>query len=449
LNFHTWLLVETLLAVVGLMVLIAGLKLNSFIALALVSLLVGLGAGLPIARVAASFERGVGEMLGLIAMVIALGAVLGKMLEVSGGAQRLGSILVGLCGQRGLPIAMVLVALLVGFPVFFAVGLVLLMPIVTALSQKSGKRLSRLGLPLVAGLSVSHGLIPPHPGPMAAVATLHADVGKTILYALCIGLPIALVVGVLFSLFDLGEDPPPSGEKSAESPVINRSPERIPATSPNFWLVLFTLLLPVMLMLVRTVAELALPETDRLRSWAMFFGDPTVALLVTVLFSFWSLGFLSGIGRERILALSNECLTPVAGILLVVAAGGGLKQVLLDGGIGEAIRESAEGLKLSPLLLGWLVAAAIRVATGSATVAVSTAAALVLPLAGDCSRELLVVSLGAGSLVVSHVNDGGFWLVKEYLRLTVPQTMLTWTIMETLISLLGLGGVLLLASWVS
>jgi GntP family gluconate:H+ symporter len=207
--------------------------------------------------------------------------------------------------------------------------------------------------------------------------------------------------------------------------------------------------LPVLLMLLRTGAELALPETHPLRSWALLIGDPTVALLVTVLFSFWSLGFLNGLGRDEIAALCNECLTPVAAILLVVAGGGGLKQVLLDGGIGEAIRESVAGYQLSPLLLGWLVAAAIRVATGSATVAVTTAAALVLPLAGDCSRELLVVSLGAGSLIVSHVNDGGFWLVKEYLRMTVPQTLISWTVMETLISVLGLGGVLLLAHWIS
>ncbi len=448
-TFQTWLLVETALAVFGLMVLIAWLKLNSFVALALVSMLVGIGARMPVASVAVSFERGVGEMLGLIAMVIALGAILGKMLEVSGGAQRLGAVLVGVCGECGLPVAMVLVALLVGFPVFFAVGIVLLMPIVTALSQRGGKRLSRLGLPLVAGLSVSHGLVPPHPGPMAALATLHADVGKTILIALVIGVPIALVVGVLFSFFDLGEDPPLIPAEPATLPKTQDISQPSPRAGASLGLVLFTLLLPVLLMLLRTAAELSLPATHPLRAWALLIGDPTVALLLTVLFSFWSLGFLNGLGRDKIAALCNECLTPVAAILLVVAAGGGLKQVLLDGGIGEAIRESVAGYRLSPLLLGWLVAAAIRVATGSATVAVTTAAALVLPLVGDCSRELLVVSLGAGSLIVSHVNDGGFWLVKEYLRMTVPQTLISWTVMETLISVLGLGGVLLLAHWIS
>ena len=390
-------------------------------------------------------------------MVIALGALLGKMLEVSDGARQLADWLIGLCGRRGLAATIVIVGLLVGLPVFFPVGVVLLMPIVVALARETERPLTRLGLPLVAGLSVSHGLVPPHPGPMNAIALLHADVGKTILYALAIGLPTALISGLLFSLIglksdspvdDLAIDPQPPMDKA----IAGKANPQVMSTplvrEPHFAVVLLAVLLPILLMLARTAAELTLPKENAWRHWATFAGDPAVALAVAVLFSFFALGLRIGISRSQILSGWNECLAPVATILLVVAAGGGFNQVLISSGVGEAIRQSDIGRTVSPLLLGWLAAAAVRVATGSATVAIATAAGLVAPLAGHASRELLVLAMGAGSLTLSHVNDGGFWIVKEYLRMSVPQTLLTWTLLETLISLLALGGVLLLAPWV-
>jgi GntP family gluconate:H+ symporter len=478
----TWLLLDALLAVVGLVVLITWLKLNSFIALAVASLAAGVGSGMDVSKVAGAFEKGVGEMLGKVAMVIGLGAVLGQMLADSGGAQKLAATMLDACGSRTsvnsaaprLAVAVILCGFLIGLPVFFAVGLVLLVPVLIPLAQRAGIRLSRLGLPLVAALSVSHGLVPPHPGPMAAIGSLHADAGKTILYAILIGLPTALIAGLLFARTNAGTvdagtvaggtPPSPTGEppiaesaatesRRAELHCAERADQNCPAVvrSPALGWVLFTILLPIGLMLLRTVAELTIVADPRLRPIlhaAQLLGDPAVAMLIAVLVSFVTLGISIGLPRRRIAASTAASLAPVAEILLVVAAGGGFSQVLIAAGVGDAVLHRAAALAIPPLLLAWLATAAIRVATGSATVAITAAAGLLAPLVASSKvgPELMVLAMGAGSLVCSHVNDGGFWLVQKYLRLTTPETLRTWTVMETVISIVAFGLTLLLAA---
>jgi GntP family gluconate:H+ symporter len=441
------LLLIALVAVVGLILLIARFKLNSFVALMLASLFVGVCSGMRLADVPRSFLEGMGKVLGEIAMVIGLGTILGKMLAESGGAEVIATRLVRALGEKRLPWAMMLIAFIVGIPVFFSVGLVLLAPIVFTLARETKTPLLRLGIPLVAGLSVMHGLVPPHPGPVAAMGIFNeiggkTDMGKTILYALLIGLPTAILAGPLFGRF-VGDRIEIELDGIAEQLTQAARPKNPPAFAST----VLTILLPVLLMLLATAGRLALPQDHWLRQCGDFVGNPSVAMLVAVLFSFYSFGFGRGFDRDQLSKFSNDCLAPVALMLLVVGAGGGFSKVLSECGVGKAIAELAKGANLSPLLLGWLVAALIRVATGSATVAITMAAGIVAPLAAGTpgvNLELLIIAMGAGSLILSHVNDGGFWFVKEYFNLTVPQTLKTWTVMETIISVAALALVLIL-----
>ncbi|HKI71563.1 MAG TPA: gluconate:H+ symporter, partial [Verrucomicrobiae bacterium] len=280
---------------------------------------------------------------------------------------------------------------------------------------------------------------PPHPGPVAAMGIFNeaagkADMGKTILYALLVGLPTAVVAGPLFGKYAGDRVPVGLGGPGEQMTAQTKTP-------PSFAITLFTILLPVLLMLTATTADLALSKENLLRQCADLVGHPSVAMLLALLFSFYSFGFARGFDREQVLKFSNDCLAPVASMLLVVGAGGGFSKVLEHSGVGRAIAGLTEGRQLSPLLLGWLVAALIRVATGSATVAITMAAGIVAPIVASApgvNLELLVISMGAGSLILSHVNDGGFWFVKEYFNMTVPQTLKTWTVMETIISVVAL-----------
>jgi len=438
------LLLVALVAVLGLILLIARFKLNAFVALMLASLFVGVCSGMKLSDVPKSFLEGVGKVLGDIAVVIGLGTILGKMLAESGGAEVVANRLVRALGKERLDWAMMFVAFIVGIPVFFAVGLVLLVPIVFTLARETRTPLLRLAIPLVAGLSVVHGLVPPHPGPVAAMGIFNelagkADMGKTILYSLLIGLPTAIVAGPLFGKFI---------SRKVEVELRGVAEQLAPATranAPSFVLTVVTILLPVLLILLATAADLALPKDQLLRRCADFIGHPAVAMLCAVLFSFYSFG--RGFSRDAIAQFANDCLAPVASMLLVVGAGGGFSRVLDQGSVGKAIAELAQGAHLSPLMLGWLVAALIRVATGSATVAITMAAGIMAPIAAGTPGvrlELLIIAMGAGSVVLSHLNDGGFWFVKEYFNLTVPQTLKTWTVMETIISVVALILVLLL-----
>lgn len=437
------LLLYALGAVVALVVLIAHFKLHPFITLVAVSIALGVAAGLPPAAAVKAFQDGVGSTLGFIAVVVGLGTMLGKMMAESGGATRIASTLIARFGEQRLHWAMMFVGFIVGIPVFFQVGFVLLIPLVFTIARQSGMSLLKIGLPLVAGLSVVHGLVPPHPAAMLALGAYNADVGRTVLCAIAVGLPTAMLAGPVFASWIA-----PRIALPAENPLAAQLQGASATALPGFGITVFTVLMPVILMLASSTADAALDAASRTRSALNFAGNPMVALLLALLFSFWSLGRAVPFTREQLLKFTNDCLAPTATIVLLIGAGGGFNKVLIESGVGGAVAAVALGSHLSPLLLAWSVAALIRVATGSATVAMTTAAGIVAPIAAatpGTMPELLVLATGAGSLVLSHVNDAGFWLIKEFFNMTVTQTLKTWTVTETIIGVAGLGFTLLLS----
>jgi gluconate:H+ symporter, GntP family len=423
---------------------IARLKLHPFVALVTVSLAMGAAAGMAPGAIVKAFQDGVGATLGSIAVVLGLGTMLGKVMAESGGAARVATTLIAWFGERRVHWALMVVAFVVGIPVFFQVGFVLLIPLVFTIARRTGTSLIKVGIPLVAGLSVVHGMVPPHPAALLAVTTFGADLGRTIFYALLVGFPTAALAGPIFAVWIAPR---------ITLPPINPMAAQLEGTGmeaglPGFGLSLFTILVPVLLMLAASAADLAMVASNPLRTTLDFLGNPIVALLVTVLFAFWALGIARGLTTARILAMANDCLAPTAAILLVIGAGGGFNRVLIESGVGRAIADVGIRAQVSPLLLAWTMAALVRVATGSATVAITTAAGIVAPIAAAIphnNAELLVLATGAGSLLLSHVNDAGFWLIKEYFNMTVLQTLKTWTVAETIIGVAGLGFTLLLS----
>jgi len=435
------LLLVALLGVAIVVVLITWARIPAFIALAAGSFFVGLGARMPLADIPRAFQQGVGDTLGFIAMVVGLGTVVGKLLAESGGAVVVSRALVAVLGERRLDWAMLVSGFLIGLPVFFSVGLVLLAPVLFTSVRQTGTPLVRLGIPLLAGLSVAHGLVPPHPGPLAAIAQLGADTGRTLFYSLVVGLPVAMLAGPLVGRFASRRIRVETGAM-AEQLIGDVAAPRPPSLGST----LLTILLPVLLMMLAALAQAILPD-GAARQWMAFAGNPLVAMLVAALLSLYTFGAACGFDRKRLLGFAESSIPAVAGVLLVVGAGGGFGRVLDAAGVDTAIATAMGGLRLSPLVLGWVFAALLRVSVGSATVACVTAASIMSPIVGampGADRDLLVVAIGAGSLIASHVNDGGFWLVKEYFGMTIPQTVATWTVLETILSVLGLAGVLLL-----
>ncbi|QJQ00450.1 permease DsdX [Herbaspirillum rubrisubalbicans Os34] len=440
------LLVYALVAVIALIVLIAKFKMNPFIVLIVVSLVLGLAVGMPMGGIVKAFETGVGGALGHIALVVGLGTMLGKMMAESGGAERIANTMIQAFGEKNVHWAMMTVAFIVGLPVFFEVGFVLLVPIAFNVAKRTGTNMVLVGIPMVAGLSVVHGLIPPHPAALLAVTAYSADIGRTILYALIVGIPTAIIAGPIFGKL-ISKVVIPNPDNPLVSQFVDESKKE--RQLPGFGVTLFTILLPVVLMLIGSWADLFFAPKTFANDFLRLIGNSVIALLIATLVSFWTFGRARGFGADQILKFTNECLAPIASITLVVGAGAGFGRILMDGGVSKAIVGIATDAHLSPLLLGWFVAALIRVATGSATVAMTTACGIVAPIVstvGGVRPELMVLATGAGSLILSHVNDGGFWLVKEYFNMTVPQTFKTWTVMETLVSVLALLFTLALAT---
>lgn len=441
-------LLYVFVAIVAMVLLITRFKLNPFVTLIAVSLAMGLALGMPVGSIVKSFETGVGNTLGHIALVVGLGTMLGKMMAESGGAERIARTLINLFGEKNVHWAMVCIALIVGLPVFFEVGFVLLIPIAFNVAKRTNTSLVLVGIPMVAGLSVVHGLIPPHPAALLAVTAFNADIGRTILYALIVGVPTALLAGPVFARAIAGRGG--IAPDLADNPLVAEFAERHGggaagrgAELPGFGVTLFTILLPVALMLIGSWADFVVPAGSLANDLLRLAGNPVMALLVAALVSFYALGTRLGFSRELVLKFSNDCLGPIAAVTLVVGAGAGFGRILMDSGVSQTVVDLATNARVSPLLLGWLVAALIRVATGSATVAMGTACGIVAPLvttegAAAVRPELMVLATGAGSLVLSHVNDGGFWLVKEYFNLSVWQTFKTWTVCETIISIAAL-----------
>jgi gluconate:H+ symporter, GntP family len=454
------LILLALAAVAVLVLLVTRWKVNAFIALFLASLIVGAGAvvmgvtpkggseALSMVGVVEGFGAGLGRTLGGIAAVIGLGTMLGKLLAESGGAEVLAKRFIAFFGPKRVIWCIMALAIAVGLPTWFAVGLVLLLPILLTLTAETKKPFLLLAIPLLSCLSVMHGLMPPHPGPVAAIAVFkpfNPNMGMVLLWGFVIGLPTAILAGPIFArrAARLVEAQPPalvSGIRPAN------------LTAPSFGLTLFSILLPILLMLLDTVAKLTMRESSGTAIALKFIGHPTVALLIAVLFASWSLGLRCGYPAARVWKFTEESIAAVGMTLLVVGAGGGFATVLKDAGVAEAMGKLAKQLGLPILLYGWLVSAFIRVATGSvsafirvatgsATVAITTAAGLLVSVIGDYPNtniELLIIAIGCGSLFLSHLNDGGFWIVKDCLGLTVAQTLRTWTVTETIVGLAGL-----------
>jgi GntP family gluconate:H+ symporter len=433
-----FLLVSALAAVVALIALIAVFRVNPFIVIFVTSLGLALAARMPAATIVKSFETGVGNTLGHVAVVVGLGTMLGKMLAESGGAERIAETLIAVFGEKRLPWAMMLAGIVIGLPVFFEVGFVLLMPLAYTVARNTGKSLVLVGLPMFAGLSVVHGLVPPHPAALIAVTAYGADIGRTIGYALLVGVPAAILAGPMYAKLIA-----PSIQLPEHNPIAEQFLERAPGRKlPSFAVSLSAILLPVALMMIGSWADAFTPRASAANATLRFLGNADIALLAAVIVSFFMLGTLRGFDRETILKFSNECLAPTANITLLVGAGGGFGRILQDSGVSNVFVALALRMNVPVLLLAWIVAALIRVATGSSTVAMTTAAGIVAPIALSLPSphpELLAVATGAGALIFSHVNDGGFWLVKEYCNMSVAQTLKTWTVCETIISVSGLG----------
>lgn len=435
-SHDAYLLVTAFVSVVALVVLIARLKLNPFIVLMAVSLALALITRMPPQDIVKSFEAGVGATLGHIAIIVALGTMLGKMMAESGGADRIAQTLIQLFGERRVPWAMAAVGFLVGLPVFFEVGFVLLVPIAFNVARRTGTSLILVGLPMVAGLSVVHGLVPPHPAAMLAVTAYHADIGRTVLCAILIGVPTVIVAGPLYARVIA-----PQVQLDLHNPIADQF---IDATAnrnlPSFGLTLATILLPIALMLVGSWADAFSVPQSSLNAGLHLLGSADVALLIGAVASFVTLGRMRGYSRETVLKFSEECLAPTATITLLIGAGGGFGRILQDSGTSTAIINLALHAHISILFSAWLVAALVRLATGSATVAMTMASGIVAPVAihTGVRPELLTIATGAGSLFLSHFNDGGFWLVKEYFGMSVTQTLKSWSVCETIISVVAL-----------
>ncbi|MDP9870012.1 MULTISPECIES: GntP family permease [Streptosporangium] len=435
------LLPAALVGIALIVLLITYFRVHPFLSLTLGSLAVGAIAGLSMADTITSFTTGFGSTAAGVGTLIALGAMFGKLLADSGGADEIVDTIVGRSSPRSLPWAMAAVGALIGLPMFFEIGLVLLMPVIFLVARRSGLSLIRVGIPALAGLSVMHGLVPPHPGPLVAIDALKADLGITLALGVLVAIPTVAVAGPLFSKYAARWVDVPAPD------LYTTKPEAEDARRPSFPATLATVLLPVVLMMGKALAAIFAPKDNAARMVLDFLGTPLVALLIAVIVAMFTLGGGAAMDKKSIAKSLEQSLPPIAGILLIVAAGGGFKQTLIDTGIGGLIAGWVESSGLSVLLLAWLVAVLIRLATGSATVATVTASGILAPLVADLGTgetSLLVLAIGAGSLFFSHVNDAGFWLVKEYFGLTVGQNIKTWSVMETVISVTGLVLVLLL-----
>ncbi len=465
-----------------LLVLIARVRLHPALALSVSAFALGIAAGMPLARVPLSFTAGVGGLMGHIAIVLALGAILGRLLASSGGATALGNVLVENCGTKGLPWALLGLGILVGMPVFFEVGLVLMMPIIAAAAKRSGRPAILVGLPMLAGLSIVHGTIPPHPAAMLAATQYHADLGRTIVWGVLVGIPAGIVAGPVLEwvlsrfwkkihaapanptagepgLFVAETTESLSGESepSDEALLAQRSATLFaaqePTPSPAGPLrAAFAILFPIALIFLGSWADSLAAPGSGLNAAFRFIGSPDVALLIAVLAALVSLGPCIQTsrhhGRELLRHLTSESFEPIANVLMILAAAGGLSGILRDSGAAQATITLALGAHMPPLLLAWLLAAVVRVAMGSATVAMAVASAVLAPMVPHLGvrPELLVLATGTGSLIFSQVNDPGFWMVQSFFNLEVKETFATWTVLETLLSIVGLAGTLLLAA---
>ncbi len=421
-----------------LVVLIAVVKFHPFLAFIMVSFLLGWWLGLPVESLTNSVKTGIGNILGDLVVIICLGAMLGKLVAETGAAQQIADTLSKTFGTKRLQWAMMLTGLIVGIPLFYNVGFVLLIPLLFAVIHQTGKPAVYMALPMLAALSVTHGFLPPHPSPVAIASQMHANPGKLLLYGLAVAIPSILLAGPVFA----------ASVKNIQSvPLQVFKPKTVEAgEKPGAANSFFTALLPAILLIGFSVIMNTMKPAGTVKSQLAFWGDPMVVMLISLLLATWSLGIKSGYSVKAIMGFYADAIAEIAVILLVIAGAGAFKQVMVDSGVSATIGNQLLLVPVNPLVLGWLMAVVIRLCVGSATVAGLTAAGIMAPvlLQSNVSPELMVLSIGAGSLFFSHVNDSGFWMFKEYFNLSVKDTLKTWSVMETIVSVAGLAGVLLL-----
>jgi Gnt-I system high-affinity gluconate transporter len=431
-------LLIVLLGILLLVVLITWGKVNAFLAFLVVSILTGLLLGIPFSDITKAVYKGIGDTLGQLAIIIVLGAMLGKLVAESGAAQRIATVMMNLFGEKYIQWALMATGFIIGIPLFYNVGFVLMIPLIFSVVYKYKLPAVYIGLPMLASLSVTHGFLPPHPAPSALVAQLHADMGKTLLYGLVLAIPAVIIAGPLYSQ---------TLKKMVSRPLEglvakNKPDEELPGAANSF----LTSLLPVILLAITTLLPVLAPGVQKWKPVLQFLGDPTIILMIALGVATYTLGIRMGRNIKSIMGIYEEAARDISLILLIVAGAGALKEVFTESGVSRQIAEVLQGWPIHPLVLGWLISAIIRVCLGSATVAGLTTAGIILPLMlrSHADPNLMVLAVGAGSLFFSHVNDGGFWLFKEYFNLSVKDTLRSWSVMETLVSLIGLGGVLLL-----
>lgn len=425
------------LGILCLILLVVWVKLDTFISFLIVSIGLGLATGMDIHQISGAMQKGIGNILGSLVIILGFGAMLGKLVADSGAAQRIMKSLTDLSGTKHITWAMALAGLMVGIPMFYTAGFVVVMPLIYAVGASTGLPLVYVGIPMLSALSVAHGFLPPHPSPTAISQQLHADIGKTLVYGLIAGIPAIAIAGPVFSrtLKKI---------RSVPDPALLTVKVMDVKDLPSLGLSLLTALMPLVLLTATTIFGKSEGALGRIIG---FIGDPNIAMLISVLFAVYALGLRRRQPMGKLMKSLEDALKGVAPVMLVIAGAGVFMQVMSEAGVNEYIGRFLKGAPISPLVLGWGIAGLIRIATGSATVAGLTAAGIILPLLGmhpEIHPELMVLAIGAGSLMCSHVNDGGFWLFKQYFNLSIKQTFATWSVMETIVSVVGLGIVLLL-----
>ncbi|AYB34326.1 gluconate:H+ symporter [Chryseolinea soli] len=417
---------------------ITRLKLNAFLAFLLIAILAGLLLGIEPAKITGSIQKGMGDMLGSLIIVVACGAMLGKLTADSGAAQQIATGLMKLFGERYIQWALMITGFIIGIPLFYNVGFVLVIPLIFSVAEKYKLPVVYIGVPMLAALSVTHGFLPPHPSPAALVGAFHADMGKTLMYGVLIAIPTVIIAGPLFS----------RALKNIHAPMLRTfKSETLPEDQlPSLGVSIFSSLLPVLLLGLTTFASGAVPEKGPLKTVMTFLSDPAIVMILSLAVATYTLGLRMHMPMKRIMDIYGESVKDIAMLLLIMGGAGSLKQILIDSGVSQEIGDLLNGLDVHPLVLGWAMACLIRVCVGSATVAGLTAVGIIMPVMSrpDVNPELMVLSIGAGSLMFSHVNDAGFWLFKEYFGLSIRDTIKSWSIMETIVAIAGLIGVMIL-----
>ena len=430
-------------AVALLLLMVLKLKINAFISLLITAIYVGILAGMPLNEITKSIQDGMGSTLGFVATVVGLGAIFGQILESSGGAEALAHSLIRKFGQKKAPWAMVITGFIVAIPVFLDVGFIILVPIVYAIARDTKKSLLYYAIPLLAGLAVTHSFIPPTPGPVAVADIIKVPLGWVILLGFILGFPVAILAGPVWGSYiskKINLSPPADFLNSASEFKDDKN-------LPSFRLIATLIGIPLVLILLNTLTGVMVTKEVIAKSLFTdiieFAGHPFTALIIATLLAIWLLGIRRGMTKQKILDLSTKALGPAGIIILITGAGGVLKEILVDSGIGKMMAESMAGSSLSPILLAWLLAAVVRITQGSATVAMITAAGIIAPVLevlqlNDPTRALIVIAIASGATILSHVNDSGFWLVGKYLGMDEKQTLQSWTVMETIIAVGGL-----------